>query len=226
MPTLTNLVQERTRELANSLSRERIEAGRSHAILESIADGVIVFDIKGSAIIANPSSMQLLELPYENLVGASIEDLSQSKPLNEEGRSVLSGLLASPGVQSTNNHIEWGKKTLSVTSALVNDTQGETYRTVAVFRDYSHEAEVERMKDTFLAIVSHELRTPLNAILGYAEMIKEPSTVRVNEKQIRASDRIMTNSRRLLDIVSDLPTRARWKRASWPCISGPSVQLT
>jgi signal transduction histidine kinase len=87
---------------------------------------------------------------------------------------------------------------------LVNDTQGAQIGTVAVFRDYSHEAEVERMKDTFLAIVSHELRTPLNAILGYAEMIKEAIYGQVNEKQVRASDRIMTNSHRLLDIVSDL----------------------
>jgi signal transduction histidine kinase len=93
---------------------------------------------------------------------------------------------------------------LSVTSAPVNDSQGAPIGTVAVFRDYTHEAEVERMKDTFLAIVSHELRTPLNAILGYAEMIKESIYGPVNEKQAQASGRIMSNSRRLLEIVSDL----------------------
>ena len=201
---LDRLVQERTKELADSLSRERIEAGRSKAILESIADGVIVFDVNGSASIANPSSMRLLDLEYENVIGAGIEDLSQAKPLDAESRSVLNKLLSSPGVQTTSDHIDWGKKTLSVTSAPVNDTQGTNIGTVAVFRDYTHEAEVERMKDTFLAIVSHELRTPLNAILGYAEMIKEAIYGPVNEKQVRASDRIMTNSHRLLDIVSDL----------------------
>lgn len=201
---LDHLVHERTQELANSLTRERIEAGRSHAILESIADGVLVFDVNGNAIIANPSSTRLLELSNEKLVGASVEDLSHSRPLDAEGHTVLAGLLTSPGLQPNNAHIAWGKKTLSVTSALVNDSDGANIGTVAVFRDYSHEAEVERMKDTFLAIVSHELRTPLNAILGYAEMIKEAIYGPVNEKQVRASDRIMTNSHRLLDIVSDL----------------------
>ena len=201
---LDHLVQERTQELANALTRERIEAGRSHAILESIADGVIVFDVNGSAIIANPSSTSLLELPNAKLMGASIEDVIQSRPLDTEGHNVLTSLLTSPGGQPNNAHIAWGKKTLSVTSAVVNDTEGANIGTVAVFRDYSHEAEVERMKDTFLAIVSHELRTPLNAILGYAEMIKEAIYGPVNEKQVRASDRIMTNSHRLLDIVSDL----------------------
>ena len=201
---LDHLVQERTQALADSLNRERLEAGRSKAILESIADGVIVFDVNGRASIANPSSARLLEMSNENVIGASVEDLSQAPQLKEESRSVLSGVLSNPAAQSNSDHIEWGKKTLSVTSAPVSDTQGVRIGTVAVFRDYSHEAEVERMKDTFLAIVSHELRTPLNAILGYAEMIKEAIYGPVNEKQARASDRIMTNSHRLLDIVSDL----------------------
>jgi signal transduction histidine kinase len=65
------------------------------------------------------------------------------------------------------------------------------------------------MKNTFLAIVSHELRTPLNAILGYAEMIKEAIYGPVNEKQVNASDRIMANSFRLLEIVSDLLDHAQ-----------------
>ncbi len=42
-----------------------------------------------------------------------------------------------------------------------------------VFRDYTREAEVDRMKSAFVSMVSHELRTPLNAILGYADMLKE-----------------------------------------------------
>jgi signal transduction histidine kinase len=60
------------------------------------------------------------------------------------------------------------------------------------------------MKDTFLAVVSHELRTPLNAILGYAEMLKEAVYGSINEKQARASDRIISSSQRLLGIVNDL----------------------
>ena len=41
---LDKIVVERTQALAESLERERLEAGRNQAILNSIADGVIVFD--------------------------------------------------------------------------------------------------------------------------------------------------------------------------------------
>jgi PAS domain S-box-containing protein len=206
---LDRLVQERTKELANALSRERIESGRTKAILESIADGVIVFDLYGKAIVANPSSGLLLEMKYDELIDKTIQDLSQSKSLDSFNRGILNNLLANPSSKSSNYHIQWGKKAISVTSASVVDSDGQPIGTVAVFRDYTHEAEVEKMKNTFLAIVSHELRTPLNAILGYAEMLKEAVYGQVNEKQTRAADRIMTNSHRLLDIVSDLLDKAQ-----------------
>jgi PAS domain S-box-containing protein len=206
---LDRLVQERTKELANALSRERIESGRTKAILESIADGVIVFDLHGKAIVANPSSALLLEMANDDLINKTIQDLSQSKSLDSFNRGILNNLLANPSSKSSNYHIQWGRKAISVTSAPVVDSDGQPIGTVAVFRDYTHEAEVEKMKNTFLAIVSHELRTPLNAILGYAEMLKEAVYGPVNEKQTRAADRIMTNSHRLLDIVSDLLDKAQ-----------------
>jgi signal transduction histidine kinase len=58
-------------------------------------------------------------------------------------------------------------------------------------------------------MVSHELRTPLNAILGYSEMLRDAIYGPVNNKQANAADRILKNSRRLLDIVSDLLDKAQ-----------------
>lgn len=206
---LDQLVVERTSALAQSLARERIEAGRSIAILESIADGVIVYDIHGKAIVANPATIRLLDLPRDQVINSTINDLIRSKALNAKNRKILEGLLTSPGQLPTSYRIQWGKKTLSVSSAQVFDSEETRIGTVAVFRDYTHEAEVERMKDTILATVSHELRTPLNAILGYVEMLKEAVYGPINEKQAKASERIISNTRRLLDIVSDLLAQAQ-----------------
>ena len=54
--------------LAESLERERIEAGRSQAILNSIADGVIVFDRNWNATLANPAVNGMLDVPLELIV--------------------------------------------------------------------------------------------------------------------------------------------------------------
>jgi len=194
----------RTRELSEALSRETIEAGRREAILNSIADGVIVFDSSGAAILANPSITALIHEPQEKIIGNGFNDLLDSDKVKAEVRANAAALLEKSARDSSNFRVEWGKRTISINAARVLDDQHRSIGTVAVLRDITHDAELERMKNTFLAIVSHELRTPLNAILAYAEMLKESVYGQLNEKQKNVSIRIMTNTQRLLNIVSDL----------------------
>ena len=108
--------------------------------------------------------------------------------------------------------IEWDKKTLSISAAQVYDNSKDKHTnigTVTVFRDFTREAEVEKLKSTFVAIVSHELRTPLNAILGYAEMFKEEVYGPMNDKQVNMAERIMKNTQRLLGLINDLLDQAQ-----------------
>ena len=186
----------RTRELSEALSRETIEAGRREAILNSIADGVIVFDSSGAAILANPSITALIHEPQEKIIGNGFNDLLDSDKVKAEVRANAAALLEKSARDSSNFRVEWGKRTISINAARVLDDQHRSIGTVAVLRDITHDAELERMKNTFLAIVSHELRTPLNAILAYAEMFKESVYGQLNEKQKNVSIRIMTNTGR------------------------------
>jgi signal transduction histidine kinase len=204
---LDQVVHERTQALAESLERERIEAGRSQAILNSIADGVIVFDRQWNATLANPAVRSMLEIPVELIIDKNFRDLIEHPKLQPKSRSLLSAMMEQD-TQPIGFRIEWGGKTLSVSAAQVYN-RTENMGTVTVFRDFTREAEVEKLKSTFVAIVSHELRTPLNAILGYAEMFKEAVYGPMNEKQINMADRIMNNTQRLLGLINDLLNQAQ-----------------
>jgi len=206
---LDQVVAQRTQALLESLSRERVQAGRNQAILDSIADGVIVFDPHGRAIMANPAIGELTGIPLEYVVSTDIMSWLNLSKLSASNRSTIAAMIENPETQVSNFRIEWEDKTLSVSAAQVRDAEGTSLGTVAVFRDFTHEAEIERMKSTIIAIVSHELRTPLNAILGYAEMLMEMIYGPLNEKQQGATTRILTNSKRLLSIVSDLLDQAQ-----------------
>jgi len=103
----------------------------------------------------------------------------------------------------------WGERTLLVNAAPVIAGLGDTIGTVAVFRDFTREAEVEQMKNTFVAMISHELRTPLNAILGYAEMMREAVYGILSVRQSGVVERIESSSKRLLNMVSDLLDQAQ-----------------
>ena len=206
---LDQIVQERTHALAEALTRERIEAGRSQAILESIADGVIVFDTQGKAIQANPALSNLINIPLNNILRTTVNNLVESSPMDANNRGILAGLLTKPGRQHTSYRVEWGKKTISISSGQVLDRDSSEIGTVAVFRDFTKEAELEKMKSAFVAMVSHELRTPLSAILGYAEIFMEQIYGPLNEKQINMTNRIVSNTRRLLSLINDLLDQAQ-----------------
>jgi signal transduction histidine kinase len=220
---LDQVVTERTQALAESLQRERIEAGRNQAILNSIADGVVVFDRKWNAILANPALKSMLDLPIELIVNKNFRDLIEHPRLSPRSRGLLYAMMEHD-TQPPSFRIEWGRKTLSISAAQVYDNSKDSNAnlgTVTVFRDFTREAEVEKLKSTFVAIVSHELRTPLNAILGYAEMFKESVYGPMNEKQINMAERIMKNTQRLLGLINDLLDQAQMEAGKLTIQMGP-----
>ncbi|MBI5952520.1 MAG: PAS domain S-box protein [Chloroflexi bacterium] len=219
---LDKLVEQKTEELATTLAREIELSGRNQAILQSIADGVIVFDSRGTSILANPSLSRILDTPVRNLHGVSLSNFLKTGKLSPVNWEKIMGLIEHPEKTQTSHQVEWGKKTLSVSVARVRNSEtNQDIGSVAVIRDITREAELEKMKDAFVAIVSHELRTPLNAIMGYAEILKESVYGPVNEKQESMVGRIMVNTQRLLAMVGDLLDEAQLKAGKLSLMKQP-----
>lgn len=65
---------------------------------------------------------------------------------------------------------------------------------------YAHLAELDEMKNNFIAIASHELRVPLSLILGHASFLKEVSA----DESLKQVEVIERNALRLRDVVDDL----------------------
>ncbi len=208
---LDNIVTERTRELTDALSRERIESGRNQAILNSIADGVIVFDSENMSILANPALGNLTGKNVSELIGVDFNQFISVEQISESDREMMAELIKHPEKNEAAIRVDWGQKTLSTSMARVLTSEDENIGTVTVFRDITQEAHLEKMKDNFVAIVSHELRTPLNAIMGHAEIMKEAGYGSLNEKQVSIMERIMVNVSRLLSMVGDLLDEAQIK---------------
>jgi len=204
-------VIERTSALTESIDRERIEAGRNQAILNSIADGVILFDQNWNATLANPAVKSMLDIPLDLIINKNFRELIEHPKLAAQSRGLLYAMMEHD-TQPMGFRIIWGDKTISVSAAQVYDNRKDNNAnigTVTVFRDFTREAEVEKLKSTFVAIVSHELRTPLNAILGYAEMFKEAVYGPMSDKQVNMAERIMKNTQRLLGLINDLLDQAQ-----------------
>jgi signal transduction histidine kinase len=64
--------------------------------------------------------------------------------------------------------------------------------------------KASRVKSQFLATMSHELRTPMNAIIGFSQVLLRQSKGGLNVHQQTMVERILSNSKNLLDLVNDI----------------------
>ena len=75
---------------------------------------------------------------------------------------------------------------------------------MAVFRDFSREAEVDRMKSTFVSIASHELRTPVSVIVGYIDMLLKGVRGKLTNEQQKTLERVAFNAEQMIGLVNNL----------------------
>ena len=200
---LDGIVAERTRDLTVALAQQRSEASKNQAILASIADGVVVFDTDMNAVVSNPSIRSVLGLAPERLIGRHISDLMAGN-VNKADQGHITSSLKSPGLSTQSMQIEWMDRTLSISFAPITSTEEVVSGTVAVIRDYTREAEIDRMKSDFVSIASHELKTPLTAIQGYLDLLALTGKTNLSEKQVSYLTSLKENMNRLKLLVEDL----------------------
>ena len=189
-------------KLGVMLREQQIEASRSRAILEAVADGVVVTGAGGQITLFNESAKQIL--------GASMSELA------DKGLEELGSLVGKAGE-------EWLKTIRSWTSEHSNVHDGHTYAaqinldngrvvsihlapviwrtsflgTVSIFHDITHQAQVDRLKTEFVTNVSHELRTPLTSIKGYADILLMGAAGQLSDQQNHFINVIHENALRL-----------------------------
>ncbi|MCB0016796.1 MAG: GAF domain-containing protein, partial [Anaerolineales bacterium] len=68
-------IQDQAEQIGSLLREEQKEAAKNEAILESIADGLLVADDEGRVILANAALGQMLSLQDEDLIGRPINEM-------------------------------------------------------------------------------------------------------------------------------------------------------
>jgi len=198
---LDTRVIERTQQLAGALSR-------NEAVLAGIADGVIVVDLRGEVITVNPAMGTLLGRSTEAILGQTVESL-MGQDVVEADREMVGRLLRDGEITWSGFKFRWGDKTFAASIAPVHSDTGMVTGMVAVFRDFTREAEIDQMKSLFVSIASHDLRTPLNSILGYAEMLYEGVYGELVGEQHEIVGRVVANTQHMLGLANNLLDRAQ-----------------
>ncbi|MFC0239670.1 PAS domain-containing sensor histidine kinase [Rhodopseudomonas telluris] len=192
------------------------------AILDTTAEGILMFDADGRISACNRSAEALFGYDGAELVQQSLVDLfapESSSAVRDYFASVRSGSaesLLDHGLEALGRVREGGLFPLTMT---IGRTRSEGPNFFAVFRDLSQARRIETelnqvrklaeraagAKADVLARLSHEIRTPLNAIIGFAEvMIEERFGPLGNERYGDYLKDIRASGERVIGIVGDL----------------------
>lgn len=163
--------------LYNAVLFDRVqnEASERQAILQSIADGVIVCDPEQHILLMNETAEHMLGDVTAHNGRLRLDDL----PLIRVEAS--SDLLVTSGTDI--EHYQIGQRTVSLTRAPVRGDDGNSLGQVVVMRDISGEIELDRAKTNFIGTISHELRSPLTVITGYVDIILRGLVGEISDEQ-------------------------------------------
>jgi PAS domain S-box-containing protein len=192
------------------------------AILDTTAEGIVMFDADGNIHAANRSAEALFGHDGAELAQRNLADLFA--PESQHGVFEYLAAIKAANVESLLDH---GREVLGRESKggiipltmTMGRTRPEGPNFFAVFRDLSQARQTEtelrearrlaeraaNAKADVLARISHEVRTPLNAIIGFSEvMIGERFGSLGNERYLEYMKDIRASGERVIAIINDL----------------------
>ncbi len=206
---LFRTIRDQAARQGGMIREKRIEAIKSNAILESIAEGVLVTDEQNHIILANAAAERILGLRRDRVLGKPASDFLGL--YGDAGQTWLEAVQrwstdefhGHEGLLETQIELEDHERIVALSMAPVRH-EGEFVGTVTTLRDVTQAVEVDRLKSEFVATVSHELRTPMTSIKGYVEMLLMGVVGEINDEQRKFLATIKNNIDRLGDLVNDL----------------------
>ena len=206
---LYRMLREQAERLGDMFRTQQIEATKNQAILEGIADGVMVTDDHGRVILFNEAAGHIFSMERTQALGRVLDEMlglygakarewmTQVQHWQAEPESYTQGDFLA-------DRLEIERKIVSVHLSPVISPAHEFLGAVSVFRDVTAEVEAERAKSEFVSTVSHELRTPMTAVKGYVDLLLMGATGDLSAQQRRFLQVIKGNSDRLSSLVNDL----------------------
>lgn len=198
---------------AQLYTQTNLEKERLNALLDSLADGILILRPDHSIERCNPAISRMLNLPLENIRGRRHDEIirwskppqgitleqaeSDGWPLTPHAYLYVEGDLSRSGVAPL---------PVGITYAPLISSENKLVNIIATVRDITRFRQAEELKSTFISIVSHELKTPVALIKGYVSTLRredaswDPEIIQDSLKVIEEeADRLAVMIENLLD---------------------------
>ncbi len=194
------------------------ERKRAEAIIQSVGEGILVFDTELKIVLANQVVGEILNfVPHEGIDKHFFEILKNEKIFNLLKGAVEKGKI-SPGEEEEEKNIfevksEEGKSYFYYTVNPVKTEEGKIIGAVLLFKDVSKLKEIEEMKSEFMTAASHELKNPLSSVSMSVDLLLEEEHGEKDKELLLAA---REDCQRLKDLVNDLLDLSKLESGEMP----------
>ena len=225
-------LSDQARRLAEATFQQQDTLAYLSAIINNLADGLLVTDTLGKITHWNPALSAMFNLEEIDLSEQDCEDIfshevSQLVAITKEYTKEV----FTAEVELVGNRFGKAVATAILKDSRSNSLDDTCIGSVILIRDITIEKEVDQVKTDFISTVSHELRTPLTSILGFAKIVskkledtifpkvqsEEPKTQRVIRQIAQNIDIMVSEGERLTKLINDVLDIAKMEagRVDW-----------
>lgn len=211
-------IKERQKELLT-------EKGKLETIVMSIADGVFVSNSNGIIISFNRAAEDISGYSEAEVKGLHCEDVFKTR-LCEDACALHNEDKIIRNKEAEIITKDGRRLSVSVSSAILRDSDGKIIGGVQTFRDITEEKQRQAIMcqtEKLAAIgrlsagLAHEINNPIGNVLGYAKLIlKDPS---MNEKQRERLKIILEQAEKASSIVQGLLNYSRQQEPKMEMVS-------
>jgi PAS domain S-box-containing protein len=189
---------------------------QAEILIQSLADGVIVFNTEGKITLMNPVAATMTEWPIEEGTGIDVQAVVKLKNENgnelEDGENPLKSVFEQRAATNATLQLVGRDNKQIVVSLVVSPVipkSGELTGAVAVIRDVSAAHKEEKQRADFISTASHEMRTPVAAIEGYLALALNDKVSKIDPKARGFLEKAHESTRHLGQLFQDLLTSAK-----------------
>lgn len=159
-----NAMVDRLRAMISSLDNER---GRLAAVLDHMADGVLITDGEGRVRLANPAAVRILGLSPGAALGRRLAEVVRQHEIITLWRQ------CNEASEEQTELVEVGRQG-SFVQAIVTPLGGaDLGACLVILQDLTRVRQLETVRRDFISNISHELRTPLASLKALSETLRD-----------------------------------------------------
>ena len=182
-----------------------VEKQRSEAIVQSIADGIIVVDSELKIIAINPIAADIANVKSMLATNNHFLDVFSDRTVYEHLRHTAE-TGKSPDLEDDILTVERDKRIQYYKFAItpvVTETE-KVVGAILLLQNVTKLKELDNLKSEFVATASHELRTPLTGMAMSLNLLAEIAEDKLSESESELLDTAVEDVERLRGLVNDL----------------------